>query len=68
MAKRDHHVHPAVLGIGVGGELGAAADAGAVADRDHQHVLVHVGDDLAVGLDAQPHERRSHGGQRAPIG
>ena len=39
-------------------------DAGAVADRDHQDVLVHVGDDLAVGLDPQPDERRLDGGER----
>ena len=29
-------------------------------------MLVHVGDDLAVGLDAQPHERRPNGGHRRP--
>ena len=58
----DHHVDAAVLGVGVGGELGPAADAGAVADRDHQHRLVEVVDDLAVDLDAQVQRRRHEGG------
>ena len=31
-----------------------------------KHVLVQVGDDLAVGLDPQPDERRLDGGQRGP--
>ena len=64
----DHHVDLAVLGIGLGGQLGAAADVGAVPDRDHQHRLVEVGDDLTVDLDVHVHargvERRERGADR----
>ena len=62
----DHHVDLAVLGVRLGGELGAAADLGAVAERDHQHRGVEVVDDRVVDLDPQPDLRRVEGGQHGP--
>ena len=53
-----HHVHLAVLGVGLGRDRRAAADPRAVADRDHQDRVREVRDDVAVDLDPQPHERR----------
>ena len=50
-------------GIGLGGELGAAAHRAAVAERDHEHRPVEVVDQDAVHLDAQPHDRGVPGGQ-----
>jgi hypothetical protein len=55
------HVEGAVRGVGLGQQVGAAADRAAVADGDHEDGVGEVADDVAVDLDPEPHRRGGRG-------